>query len=68
MITKEALSNKYANEEHELCLYCFVVVIVITLLFCGILFMHKIRWNYVFYIQILLSAIFLYDDKYIYEK
>ena len=29
MITKEALSNKYANKEQELCLYEFVVVIVL---------------------------------------
>ena len=29
MITKEALSNKYANNEQELCLYEFVVVIVL---------------------------------------
>ena len=46
MITKEALGNKYANKEHELCLYEFVVVIVLDYPFQCLDYIGWIRlWN-----------------------
>ena len=53
MITKEALSNKYANKEHELCLYEFVVVIVLDYAFQCLDYIEWIRLNYMAYYKLI---------------